>query len=172
MSTAGMSTAGSSADVGSCLRPPTAAAIVDPFRPPPCPWCPGNRGIEYATRPGDALEAVAPGRVVFAGAVAGVLYVTVRHVAGRTLRSTYGRLESLAVRVGDEVIAGDPVGRTGGSAIVTVRDADGSYLDPGPLFGTATWRARLVPIDGTPPRPPLPGPTVCPGQVSGGGSTG
>ena len=39
----------------SCLlAPPVAAPVVDPFREPPCAWCPGNRGIEYGPPAGDA----------------------------------------------------------------------------------------------------------------------
>ena len=38
---------------------PVNGPIVDPFRPPPQPWLPGNRGIEYDTEPGSV--AIAPG---------------------------------------------------------------------------------------------------------------
>ena len=32
--------------------PPVVAPIVDPFRPPPQPWLPGNRGLEYGPTTG------------------------------------------------------------------------------------------------------------------------
>ena len=45
----------------SCLLPPVDAPIVDPFRPPPCAWCPGNRGIEYDVPAGTPVRAAAAG---------------------------------------------------------------------------------------------------------------
>ena len=42
-----------------CWRPPVAAPVADPFRKPPCAWCPGNRGIEYRTQEGAPVTAVA-----------------------------------------------------------------------------------------------------------------
>jgi murein DD-endopeptidase MepM/ murein hydrolase activator NlpD len=113
-----------------CLVPPTTASIADPFRPPPCPWCPGNRGLEFATRDGDEIVAMAAGTVTFAGMVAGVLYVTVEHhpahqgsTSGHApgLRSTYGRLGEALVRRGDRVTAGQVLARAGGPTIVTLR---------------------------------------------------
>ena len=47
-------------------RAPVDAPVTDPFRPPPEPWSPGNRGIEYATVPGTPVRAIGPGAVVFA----------------------------------------------------------------------------------------------------------
>ncbi|MFP5489044.1 MAG: hypothetical protein ACLGHQ_12150, partial [Acidimicrobiia bacterium] len=54
-----------------CWYPPVEANVRDPFRDPGCPWCPGNRGIEFATRPGQPGTAVAAGRGSFVGTVAG-----------------------------------------------------------------------------------------------------
>ena len=34
-------------------QPPVDAPVTDPFRPPLTPYGPGNRGIDYATVPGD-----------------------------------------------------------------------------------------------------------------------
>lgn len=36
-------------------RPPVDAPVVDAFRPPPENWNAGNRGIEYAARPGTSV---------------------------------------------------------------------------------------------------------------------
>src|SRR5690606_16673870 len=44
--------AGAAGPTGVDYDPPVDAPITDPFRPPPQPWLPGNRGIEYATAPG------------------------------------------------------------------------------------------------------------------------
>ena len=144
--------------VSSCYLAPVTAPIIDPFRDPPCPWCPGNRGLELDTVAGEPVRSMAIGRVAFAGVVVGVAYVSVDHPDGR--RSTYGRLTSIAVRDGQQVAAGTVVGEAGDTMILTVRVA-GRYVDPAPLIGRPTWRARLVPLDGTSPRPAIPGPTRC-----------
>lgn len=65
-----------------CWPAPVAAPVADAFRAPPCRWCAGNRGIEYATVGAERVSAVAPGRVSFAGSVAGVGYLTVELPAG------------------------------------------------------------------------------------------
>ena len=64
------------------FRPPVDAPVADPFRPPEDPYGPGNRGIEYDTEPGSVVRAAAAGSVVFSGAVAGSLYVTLDHGGG------------------------------------------------------------------------------------------
>jgi murein DD-endopeptidase MepM/ murein hydrolase activator NlpD len=141
-------------------RPPTTAAVLDPFRPPPQPWLSGNRGIEYATRPGDVVRAIGPGRVAFAGPVAGRLVATVVHPGG--LRSSYTALGSLSVRRGDRLVGGAEVGRAGGPVHLGVRRGD-RYLDPASLWGMAVGGGRVVlvphrrhpgrgPDDGRPPR--------------------
>src|SRR3954447_23500507 len=67
-------------------QPPVAGRVVDPFRPPATPFGPGNRGIDFATRPGDAVRAAGPGTVIFAGQVGGVLDVVLLH--GDNLRTS------------------------------------------------------------------------------------
>ena len=141
-----------------CWPPPVDALVRDPFRLPPCTWCPGNRGIEYDTAPGVAVRAVAGGTVSFAGDVAGVRYVVVRLPDGR--RVTYGQLAAgpSGPGSGDRVVTGQVVGRTEGRLFLGLRaaDPDDTYLDPAPLLGRPAWPARLVPTDGTaaPPAPP------------------
>ena len=125
-------------------RPPTDAAIVDRFRPPPKPWMAGNRGIDFATTPGAQISASAEGRVIFAGAVGGQLHVTIEHPDG--LRSSYSFLESLTVSAGDRVKGGDTIGIAGGPFHFGVRNPDGEYLDPeAVLAGSLRPSARLVP---------------------------
>ena len=82
-----------------CLVPPIEAPVVDPFRMPACPYCAGNRGIEYGPRPGQAVVAMADGLVVFAGSVAGTRWLVVEHRDG--LRASYGWLATMSVTRGD-----------------------------------------------------------------------
>lgn len=137
-------------------RPPVDAPVADPFRPPAHDWEPGNRGLEYATIPGTVVRAVGPGRVEFAGPVAGARYVTVRHPDG--LRSSYAYLDAISVTVGDPVAGGDPVGVAGTRFHVGIRRGR-TYLDPAALWGTRVGggRVRLIPGPGSGP-PPRSGP--------------
>ena len=133
-----------------CWQPPVSAPIADPFRAPACRWCPGNRGIEYRTRPGTPVRAVAAGRVSFAGSVAGERYVVVRHADGR--RATYGKLESVEVAAGDAVVARSIVGVASRSTHFGLRRGD-TYVDPTPYLGRPVTVARLIPVDGSPAAP-------------------
>lgn len=122
-------------------HPPVDAPIVDAFRPPATPYGPGNRGLEYDTRPGQEVRATAAGIVAFAGMVGGRLVVTVRHSA--RLRTTYTGLRSLAVTRGDRVAAGQRLGRAlERFHLGAIRD--GAYIDPSALFGRAVIHVRLV----------------------------
>lgn len=133
-----------------CLLAPVHAPVRDPFRSPACPWCPGNRGIEYATAPGGPARAGAAGVVAFAGPVAGTLYVVVDHPSG--LRTTYGRLATIGVAVGQGVAAATVVGTTGAQFFFGVRRS-GTYLDPAAFLVELRRRPRLVPTAGGPRRP-------------------
>jgi len=124
------------------LRPPTSAPILDGFRAPDNPYGPGNRGIEYATAPGDPIVAAGPGQVVFAGPVAGRLYITVDHGGG--LLSSYSYLESLAVSRGQQVAAGQRIAVASGPMHFGTR-IHGSYVDPATLFGVRKVTVALVP---------------------------
>jgi murein DD-endopeptidase MepM/ murein hydrolase activator NlpD len=148
-----------------CWEPPVTAPVVDPYRPPACPWCPGNRGITFGTSPGAVVRAVAAGWVTFAGSVAGTLYLVVE--LGNGWRVTYGNLGELTVGDGDVVVAGMLLGHAAGAFHFGLRDrveagAD-AYLDPTPHLGVWRHRARLIPTDGA-PAAPAPEPTLhCPG---------
>ena len=124
---------------------PVDAEVVDGFRPPAHIGGPGNRGWEYATAPGSAAIAVAPGVVVFAGRIGDAQYVSIDHGAG--LRTTYSLLISIDVAAGDRVDAGTSLGVTGSVFHFGAR-RDGDYVDPATLFGSTSARVRLV------PRPP------------------
>lgn len=132
------------ADAASAYVVPVDGVVVDPFRPPPTRYEAGNRGIDYATTVGSSVRASGSGQVVFAGAVAGGLHVTIRHHDG--LRTSYSFLASIGVRVGAEVAQGEVVGTSGPLVHFGVRDGDGEYLDPASLFaGEPPRAARLVP---------------------------
>ncbi len=137
-----------------CYQPPIASPIVDPFRAPACSYCPGNRGLEYQPPPGSQVVAAASGTVTFSGVVAGVRYVVVAQTDGRT--ATYGRLAAARVVVRAAVAMGDVVGTTTDHFFFGLREGD-RYIDPEPYLGVLRYRPRLVPVDGSAPRPaPLP----------------
>ncbi|CAB4604267.1 unannotated protein [freshwater metagenome] len=141
--------------------PPLVAPVTDPFRMPPCRYCAGNRGIEYGPRPGQTVVAVAAGEVVFAGTVARIRWVVVAHADGR--RASYGHLASLAVALGDRVVAGRRIGTTTDRFHLGLRDGD-DPVDPTPLLGRWRFPTRLVPVDGTPRRAVGPPRLVCANQ--------
>lgn len=151
-------TDGAAVAARSCWAPPVEASVSDPFRRPSCRWCAGNRGIEFATSAGQPVRAVAAGRVTFAGAVAGTGYLVVEHADGR--RATYGNISGTTVDVGDPVLTGMRLGVTAGAFHFGLRDGD-DYVDPTPLLGRWVSRARLIPIDGSRPRPAPPPELVC-----------
>jgi murein DD-endopeptidase MepM/ murein hydrolase activator NlpD len=130
------------------FHPPVAGAVIDPYRPPACRWCPGNRGIDYGTAPGDAVRAAATGVVAFSGPVAGRLVIVVNHPDG--LRTTYDGVAALVTSVGVFVRADDVIGLAGERLHFGVRRGD-TYLDPGLFLAVSCPRARLVPLGGWQP---------------------
>ena len=125
------------------FRPPVDAPVADPYRPPQNPYGPGNRGVEYDTEPGDVVRAAAAGTVVFSGAVAGSLYVTLDHGGG--VVSTYSYLQRISVRAGADVARGQVIAIAGERLHFSVR-VDGSYADPAGFVGVRRVRVRLVPL--------------------------
>ena len=146
------------AQASACWRPPVTAPVSDPFRQPLCRWCPGNRGIEYATHTGDAVTVVTAGEVTFSGSVAGVAYVVVRHPDGK--RATYGNLSDRLAARGDVIATGAVVGHDAGAFHFGLRDGD-RYIDPAPFIGHFAGVLRLVPADGSAPAPSGPPRLVC-----------
>lgn len=124
-------------------RPPVVAPITDPFRAPSNPYGPGNRGIEYATPPGTPVGAAGAGVVVFAGPVAGNLYVTVLHPDG--IRTSYSYLAAILVSQGQVVSIGEILGLSGARLHVGARVGD-AYIDPARLWGRP--HVALVPLHG------------------------
>lgn len=137
-----------------CWPPPVDAPIVDHFRAPACPWCPGNRGVTYAVASGTAVRAVAAGVITFAGSVAGTGYVVLQHADGR--RATYGGVAGTGFRVGQPVAAGSIVGWVERGELHFGLRRGEEYLDPAPFIGRLVDRPRLVPTDGTAARPAPP----------------
>ncbi len=149
---------GGSVRAAVCWNPPVTAPVTDSFRPPACRWCPGNRGIEYGTVSGAPVVAVATGRVSYAGTIAAVVYVVVRHADGR--RVTYGNLVAPRQQVGDVVVRGTIIGRVTGRLHLGLREGD-EYVDPTPLLGRWVHRPRLIPHDRSPGNPPGPPRLTC-----------
>jgi murein DD-endopeptidase MepM/ murein hydrolase activator NlpD len=139
-----------------CYQPPVSSPVVDAFRAPTCPYCPGNRGLEYEPSTGSRVVAASAGLVRFSGIVAGVRYLVIQQGDGRT--ATYGRLATARVAVGNTVSAGDLVGTTTDRFYFGLRQGE-RYIDPAPYLGTLRYRPRLVPSDGSAPRP-APPPTM------------
>lgn len=104
-------------------RPPTASSaygrydwpvrgeVIRRFEPPSSKYGPGHRGIDIAAPVGSTVRTAGPGRVAFAGRVAGSLYVSIDHPDD--IRTTYSWLSAIAVRSGDAVRRGQVVGSTG-----------------------------------------------------------
>jgi murein DD-endopeptidase MepM/ murein hydrolase activator NlpD len=87
------------------LRP--SPEVVAGFDPPLDPWGSGHRGVDLLGSAGQPVRAALPGRVTFAGMLAGRGVVVVSH--GDT-RTTYEPV-SADVSVGDAVAAGGRIGR-------------------------------------------------------------
>lgn len=145
-----------------CLLPPVDAPVSRGFEAPACRWCPGHRGLEYASAPGQAVRAAAAGTVTFSGAVAGAQYLVVLHDDG--LRATYGGVVDPTVGAGQRVVGGQRIGRTVGRLHFGLRDGE-TYVDPAPMLAFRAGRPRLVPIDGVGRRPGRGGPLGCPAEV-------
>jgi murein DD-endopeptidase MepM/ murein hydrolase activator NlpD len=124
--------------------------VVHGFAPPAHDWLPGDRGVDLAARPGEAVVAAGAGRVSFAGTVGGTGVVVVAHSGG--LATTYEPVRA-AVQVGQVVALGERIGQV---VVGWARcrpqiclhwglKRAGSYLDPLGLVGAA--QIRLLPVD-------------------------
>ena len=142
------------------LRP--VPQVVAGFDPPSDPWGAGHRGVDLLSTAGRVVHAALPGRVGFAGRIAGRGVVVVEHGPTRT---TYEPVTA-SVDVGDQVAAGQALGQLGlvGSHCFPraclhwgwIRGE--TYLDPldlvgaGPVRLLPLWRSVPVPAG---PRPAL-----------------
>ncbi len=132
----------SASAAGVVLRPPTDTEIVSRFSLPEGQFGPGNRGLDYNTSQGDPLVASAKGIVIFAGAVAGSLHITVDHGGG--LLTSYSYVDRILVRKGEIVDAGDPIALSGIGFHFGMR-LDGRYVDPETMFGVRSVEVSLLP---------------------------
>jgi murein DD-endopeptidase MepM/ murein hydrolase activator NlpD len=80
--------------------------VVADFDPPEDPYGAGHRGVDLAGRVGQPVRSALPGRVLYAGRLAGRGVVVVGHGPTRTTYEPVGA----GVRVGDLVAAGDRIG--------------------------------------------------------------
>ena len=134
--------------------------VVSRFDPPESRWGAGHRGVDLAGHAGQPVRAAAPGRVTFAGRLAGRGVVVVDHGGTRTTYEPVGA----SVAVGDTVHAGTTLGRLELFASHCFPRAclhwgliEGAehYLDPLTLVGAGP--VRLLPLDGgVPPLVRLP----------------
>ena len=135
--------------------------VVRRFDPFALPYGAGHRGVDLAGRPGQPVRAALPGRVAYAGRIAGRGIVVVSHGPTRT---TYEPVTA-TVAVGADLAAGTPLGRLeiAGSHCFPRAClhwgwiAGDVYLDPLRLVGGGP--VRLLPLAGLPrvrasPSPP------------------
>ncbi|WP_207400709.1 murein hydrolase activator EnvC family protein [Actinomadura roseirufa] len=133
---------------------PPAPKVVRAFSPPAVPWGAGHRGVDLAARPRQRVLAAGPGRVSYAGRLAGRGIVAVDH---GVVRTTYLPVRP-SVQVGRKVSAGTPLGilESGLNHCMTPCLHWGliqgrTYLDPLTLV---TRKVRLLPYWETPASPP------------------
>jgi murein DD-endopeptidase MepM/ murein hydrolase activator NlpD len=123
--------------------------VVRAFDPPAQPWLAGHRGVDLAAPASTAIHSAGPGRVVFAGQLAGRGVVSVAHTGG--LRTTYEPVTS-TLEVGDQVLGGQLIGvlepgHAGCPEPVCLHwglRRGEQYLDPLALVGLG--QVRLLPL--------------------------
>jgi murein DD-endopeptidase MepM/ murein hydrolase activator NlpD len=114
---------------------PVPPLVVRPFEAPVTPFGPGHRGVDLATRSGQAVRSAATGVVTFAGAVAARGVVVVQHSDGV---STEYEPITPAVSRGTSVRGGQVLGHVHGRHGACVPGGclhwgarrDGAYFDP------------------------------------------
>lgn len=131
--------------------------VVHGFDPPDDPWGAGHRGVDLRGSPGQPVRSALPGRVSWAGTLAGRGVVVVDH--GDT-RTTYEPVVP-GVAVGTAVAAGDRIGRLSATGSHCLPSAclhwgwleGDTYLDPLRLVGAGP--VRLLPLWRDEPAPLL-----------------
>jgi murein DD-endopeptidase MepM/ murein hydrolase activator NlpD len=93
------------------VAPVAHVSVVRPFEAPATPFGPGHRGVDLATRPGEAVHAAGAGVVSFAGSVAGRGVVVVQHPDG--VSTEYEPLAPAVAR-GQRVRTGAVIGHVQG----------------------------------------------------------
>ncbi|MDR1851236.1 MAG: M23 family metallopeptidase [Propionibacteriaceae bacterium] len=124
--------------------PPVSGQPVIFFDPPSERWLAGHRGVDFQSKEGASVKAVASGEITFAGQVGGKYVVTVTH---GELRTTYEPVKP-SVKKGDTVLIGQEIGKlqSGGHCEgclhLGLKKGD-EYLDPMQLFSSEA--VRLLP---------------------------
>ncbi|MFJ8594781.1 peptidoglycan DD-metalloendopeptidase family protein [Streptomyces sp. NPDC093598] len=140
------------------LRP----RVLRGWQPPATAYGPGHRGVDLAAPPGTSVRAVTPGRVSFAGRVAGkgVVSVDLTGTGDPPLRTTYEPVTA-SVEEGEEVEPGEVIGTVDASGSHCTATCvhwglrrDETYLNPLSLL--PPWLlhrgpSRLLPVLGTQP---------------------
>ncbi|MFD3838763.1 murein hydrolase activator EnvC family protein [Streptomyces sp. NPDC058642] len=133
-------------------------SVLRGWEPPATAYSRGHRGVDLAAAPGTPVRAVAAGRVLYAGRVAGKGVVSVE-LTGTDLRTTYEPVTA-SVEKGDEVAPGEVLGTvaaTGSHCTAPcvhwgLRKGE-VYLDPLSLLPPWLLRrgpSRLLPVLGVP----------------------
>ncbi|MFF7081649.1 M23 family metallopeptidase [Streptomyces lavendulae] len=141
------------APVPAAVRPlPAPLSVARWWDPPPTPYAAGHRGVDLSAPVGERVRAVGPGRVHYAGQVAGRGVLSLTLPGG--LRTTYEPVRPL-VTEGEEVTAGQEVAvLTAGSHCPApclhwgLLTGENTYLDPLTLLPRPT--PRLLPTTGLP----------------------
>ncbi|MFI2186093.1 murein hydrolase activator EnvC family protein [Streptomyces sioyaensis] len=135
--------------------------VLRGWDPPPSPWAAGHRGVDLASSAGSEVRAAAPGRVVYAGTVAGrgVLTLEVSRSGRPPLRTTYEPVRPTA-RKGQRVTAGQKVAvlqrgpfHCRAPCLHWGLRRGKTYLDPLSLLPRSMLRtgpSRLLPVFGVP----------------------
>lgn len=138
-------------------RPPVILLrVIRPFEPPPTRYAAGHRGVDLATRIGQAVVAAGGGTVRFSGPIAGRGVVVIAHPDG--VLTEYEPVRP-AVAAGAVVRLGQVIGHVSGqhgawppgTCLHWGARRDGRYFDPLSLL-RALGVVRLVPLHG-----PVPG---------------
>ena len=133
---------------------PVTGEVIRGFDAPTGPFGAGHRGIDIQGAPGAAVRAAEAGVVAFAGKVAGELHVSIDHPDG--VRTSYAFLSGVAVKAGDLVARGEPVGSVGaghaGSPVAHLHRGArfaGVYIDPMLLLEgrSLVGMIRLAPLE-------------------------
>ncbi|QEV20516.1 M23 family metallopeptidase [Streptomyces alboniger] len=139
-------------------------AVVRAWDPPSTAYGAGHRGVDLSAPPGSPVRAVAPGRVSFAGRVAGrgVVSVELDGSGDPPLRTTYEPVRA-TLKKGARVTAGEQVGILEGPTGHCPEASEvclhwglrraGTYLDPLTLLPPWLLRdgpSRLLPLTGPP----------------------
>ncbi|CAM5723996.1 transglycosylase family protein [Streptomyces fumanus] len=120
---------------GHTMVAPVDAAIGTPYRKAGSSWSKGyHTGVDFPVPTGTSVKSVAAGRVVSAGWAGSYGYqVIIRHADGRYTQ--YAHLSAISVKVGQNVSAGQRIGRSGSTG-----NSTGPHLHfevrTGPGFGT------------------------------------